>query len=71
MLTFRTALPARFSEEDALSRRFTEAWLATGTVPVAHIVEDPDTFDDDATCTVPARRGQGDRSRRRPSRGPR
>src|SRR5688500_5925460 len=53
MLTFRTALPARFDEEDAMRRRFTEAWLATGTVPVAHIVADPDLFDDAATGALP------------------
>ena len=56
MLTIQTAQPARFSEEEMMGRRLTEAWLATGIVPVAHIVADLDTFDDDATCTVPARR---------------
>ena len=46
MSTRRTAPAAGFGEEDALRRRLTRAWLATGTVPVAYIVADPETSDD-------------------------
>ena len=54
MSTVRAALPAQFTEDDALRRRLNDVWLTTGTVPVAHIVADPeDTFEDDAICAGP------------------
>ena len=54
MSPLRTLLAARGGASDArLLRRLTKIWLATGTVPVVHMVADSDDTADVAPLALP------------------
>ena len=46
MLALRMLLAARRLRDVVMPRRVMEVWLATGAVPVAHMVADLDEIDD-------------------------